>query len=261
MDLFYEVAGSGATIVMIHSPGTDSREWREVAPILAEQYQVVTYDMRGMGRSPSPQSPTDILRDLKDLLDHLNLKQVSLVGHSMGGQVATEFALAYPSLVDRLVLIAPSLTGFNYSQEFMDWMAEINAAAPDIQRMIELSTGGLNYRGIMESAHKDFFVKMHTQYMTKMLTEWKSFDVIWPQVPAIERLTQLDPATLFVRGTVEWPEMQSIAEHFKRVPSIQYSEFAGADHMLTLTHGKQLAQLILKFLKESRNVAADSRGQ
>ena len=259
MDLFYEVKGTGAPIVMVHSPGTDSREWQQITPILAEQYQVITFDMRGMGRSPSPQCPTDIVKDLKDLLDHLNLKQVSLVGHSMGGQVATAFALAYPSIVDRLILIAPSLSGFVYSQSFMDYMAQINAAAPDIPKMIELSTGGPNYRIIMESEHKDLFLEMHTQYMTKMLTEWKSFDVIWPQVPAIERLDELAPAALFVQGTVEWPEMKDIAEHFERVPFIQFSEFADADHMLTLTHGKRLAQLILNFLKERRNGAGEAQ--
>lgn len=249
MDLFYEVQGEGLPIVMIHSPGVDSREWKYVAPILAQSYKVLTFDLRGTGRSPAPQSPTSPVEDLRMLLGHLELERVTLIGHSMGGQAATDFTLSYPSMVDRLVVIAPSLTGFTFSREFTEYMASVNSAAPDIDRLVDLSLAGPNYRVTMAGPHRDFLREMATHYMTRVFTEWKSFEVRWPEPPAIERLEEIAARTLFIHGTIEWPDMFKIAEQFKRVPSIRLAEMVGGDHMLTLTHAAELATLIRHFIQ------------
>ena len=68
---------------------------------------------------------------------------------------------------------------------------------------------------------------MHTLYMTRVFSEWKSFEVIWPMPPAIERLEELLAGTLFIQGTVEWEDMQRIAEQFKRVQDIRFEVIEG----------------------------------
>lgn len=118
MDLYYEVNGNGHPVVLLHSGGTDLRDWAFVAPLLARDYKVVAFDGRGTGKSPAPLKNANYVEDLLSLLDHLELEKATLIGHSIGGQIATEFALNYPERVSNLVLIAPSLSGFNYSQEF-----------------------------------------------------------------------------------------------------------------------------------------------
>ncbi|URJ61331.1 alpha/beta fold hydrolase [Paenibacillus polymyxa] len=89
---------------------------------------------------------------------------------------------------------------------------------------------------------------MHTHYMTRVFTEWKSFEVLWPEPPSIERLEKIAASTLFIQGTIEWPDMYNIAEHFKRVPAIRFAEIEGADHMLVLTHAEELANSIRQFV-------------
>ncbi|NOU86204.1 alpha/beta fold hydrolase [Paenibacillus sp. LMG 31460] len=258
MDLFYEIQGEGSPIVMIHSPGVDSREWKYVAPILAQSRKVITFDGRGIGRSPAPQVPTSLVEDLRKLLEHVGVDRVTLVGHSMGGQAATDFTLSYPSMVERLVLVAPSLTGFTFSQEFNEWMAAVNLAAPDIARLVELSLAGPNYRVTMASPHRDFLREMATHYMTRVFTEWQSFEVRWPEPLAIERLEEIAVKTLFIHGTVEWPDMIKIAEQFKRLPSIRFAEIEGADHMLTLTHSEELAEHIKRFVQGELDNASNT---
>lgn len=247
MDLAYQVQGEGKPILLIHSPGVDSREWKYVVPQLARSHKVITFDGRGTGRSPAPHKPIHLVEDIRALLEHLEIKKATLVGHSMGGQGATEFALTYPSMVDRLVLIAPSLTGFPYSQAFVDWMNKVNSAAPDIEKLVQLSLEGPNYRMVMAGPHRDFFREMTIDYMTKVFTEWKNFEVIWPEPPAMERLEQIQAKTLFVYGTVEWDDMTQVAKEFKRVPSVEFAKIEDADHMLTLTHAEELASRILRF--------------
>ncbi|UVI31065.1 alpha/beta fold hydrolase [Paenibacillus spongiae] len=252
MDLYYGTQGSGPAVVMIHSPGVDSREWKGLAPLLAKSNQVVTYDGRGMGESPAPQEPMDPVSDLLGLLQHLQLNRVTLIGHSMGGELALNFALAHPDMVERLIVIAPSLTGYPYSQAFLEWMGAVNALAPDIGKMVEFSLEGPNYRTVMASEHRDFLIDLHSHYMTRVFTEWRSFEVIWPQPPAIERLEQVAAPTLFIHGTVEWGDMLGVAKEFERVPSVQFDKVEGADHMITMTHASKLASIIQRFLDSNR---------
>lgn len=147
------------------------------------------------------------------------------------------------------MVIAPSLTGFSFSQEFVDYMASVNAVAPDISKLVELSLAGPIYRATMASPHRDFLREMNVNYMTRVFTEWKSFEVLWPEPPAIERLEEIAVRTLFVHGTIEWPDMYKITEHFKRVPVIRFTEIKGTDHLLILTHADQLADHIRQFVK------------
>ncbi|MBB6733739.1 alpha/beta fold hydrolase [Cohnella zeiphila] len=252
MDLHYEIQGHGPTVVLIHSPGVDSREWRELAPLLRNSYRIVTFDGRGMGQSPAPKEPMDPVRDLLALLRHLRSNRVTLVGHSMGGEVALNFALAYPEMVERLVVIAPSLTGYPYSPEFVEWIRAVNALAPDIRKMVQFSLDGPHYRTVMASEHRDFLAELHTRYMTRVFTEWQSFEVVWPQPPAIGRLEQAAAPTLFIHGSVEWSDMLGVAETFKRVPSVRFAMVEGADHMITMTHASKLASLILGFPDSNR---------
>ncbi|MCZ8520766.1 alpha/beta fold hydrolase [Paenibacillus sp. KR2-11] len=253
MELSYTTYGSGPAIVLIHSGGVDSREWLELIPLLARSHRVVTYDARGTGRSPAPQEPIDLIHDLSELLDHLQLDRVTLVGHSIGGEVATNFTLSYPERAQHLIVVAPSLTGFAFSDTYTGWMQQLNSLAPDIGRMIQFSLAGPIYQTVMASDYRDFFIEMHTEYFTRVFTEWRSFELIWPQPPAVERLEQIAVPVLFVDGTVEWSDMSNIAEAFKRVPRTAFARLEGADHMIPLTHAKELAAHIRSFLEATPN--------
>ncbi|MCJ8014702.1 alpha/beta hydrolase [Paenibacillus sp. KQZ6P-2] len=249
MELHYNVQGSGDPIVLLHSPGVDMRVWKFVVPQLAHTKKVITFDGRGTGQSPSPTKPLDLVHDLLMLLDHLGIEKTVLVGHSMGGQISTDFSLLYPSRVEKLILIAPSLTGFQYSSEFTSWMAQVNAAAPDVEKLTNLSLQGPIYSVTMSGPHCDFLYELTHHYMKKVFTEWKNFEVIWPQPPAIERLHDISADTLFIRGTVEWADIDRVGELFKQVPSIRFVTIDDADHMVPLTHPDELSRQIQKFIE------------
>jgi esterase len=106
MILHTEITGQGQAIVLIHGLFGSYENLGVIARALAGQWQVVNLDMRNHGRSDWHDSMSYALmaEDVKDTLDNLGLEQVILLGHSMGGKIAMEFALRYPERVDKLIL-------------------------------------------------------------------------------------------------------------------------------------------------------------
>jgi 3-oxoadipate enol-lactonase len=114
--LYYQVTGQGQALVFIHGLGSSTRDWEFQIPAFSKQYQVITFDLRGHGQSAMPEGPYSIemfTDDLAGLLEGLHVKSAHLVGISLGGAIAFQFALAYPTTVKTLTIVnsGPSLGG------------------------------------------------------------------------------------------------------------------------------------------------------
>src|ERR1700722_5863613 len=104
----YEVTGDPAMppMVLLHALGDRARDWAPVTQAFAGRYRVYAPDLRGHGDTDWPGNYSFRLMrdDVIGLLDHLGLRQVTLVGHSMGASVAYLVTIARPDLVDRLII-------------------------------------------------------------------------------------------------------------------------------------------------------------
>lgn len=99
-------------MILIHGLGDEADTWRHLFPALSAHYRAIALDLPGFGRSDKPAGPYTIQffqSVLLDLLDALELKRVTLTGHSLGAVIAHAFALSHPDRVDRLILLAGSL--------------------------------------------------------------------------------------------------------------------------------------------------------
>jgi pimeloyl-ACP methyl ester carboxylesterase len=107
--LFYDVQGVGEALVLIAGFDCDNSYWSRVMPALVSKYQVIRLDNRGVGQSSTPDSPYTIQQmaeDVLSLLDYLGISKAHIAGHSMGGQIAQELALAHPEKVKSLILLS-----------------------------------------------------------------------------------------------------------------------------------------------------------
>jgi pimeloyl-ACP methyl ester carboxylesterase len=108
--LIYRVAGEGPVILLVHGLLDSSRTWRKLAPALALGHTVIAPDLLGHGESDGPAAVDYSLGGhagiLRDLLDELGHRRVTVVGHSLGGGIAMTFAYHYPERVERLALIS-----------------------------------------------------------------------------------------------------------------------------------------------------------
>src|ERR1022692_4198057 len=105
----YRMAGEGPTILLIHGIAGSSTTWRAVMPALAEHYTVIAPDLLGHGQSAKPRGDYSLgayASGIRDLLTVLDKERVTLVGHSLGGGVAMQFAYQFPEWAERLVLVA-----------------------------------------------------------------------------------------------------------------------------------------------------------
>lgn len=110
--------GTGdTTIVLMHGYGESLLAWRGIADRLARRYRVLAFDLPGFGAGDKPDAGYDLATTtarVADLVRRSARRPTILVGHSVGGEIAASVALAYPDLVQGLVLIAPA--GFGVSQ-------------------------------------------------------------------------------------------------------------------------------------------------
>jgi EmrB/QacA subfamily drug resistance transporter len=113
--MVYREAGEGPPILLVHGLIDSSLTWRKVAPALGLRHRVVVPDLFGHGASAGPAGIDYSLGGhagtLRDLLDELGLDRVTVVGHSLGGGVALDFAYLFPERVDRMVLVSPGGLG------------------------------------------------------------------------------------------------------------------------------------------------------
>jgi pimeloyl-ACP methyl ester carboxylesterase len=135
VSLYYEVSGDGPPLVLVHGFACGLRMWDPQVKALSRSRRVVTYDVRGHGISEAPADPAAYsqpisVADLRALFDHLMIRRAVVGGLSMGGNIALNFALAYPDMVQALV-VADTGAG---SDETADWVATVHAFADALER-------------------------------------------------------------------------------------------------------------------------------
>ncbi len=114
INIYYEVHGSGTPLILISGLGYNNWQWHKMVPGLAEQFQVITFDNRGVGQSDKPAGPYSaamLAADTVGLLRELGIAKAHIMGHSMGGFIAQEIALSHQEMVNKLILASTNFGG------------------------------------------------------------------------------------------------------------------------------------------------------
>ncbi len=115
--IYYETYGKGEPLIMIMGLGADTNCWSDkLIQELSKQYRVIIFDNRGAGKSDPAKAPytiRDLANDVIKLMQTLSVEKAHILGVSMGGMIAQEIAINYPSKVNKLILVVTSPGGPN----------------------------------------------------------------------------------------------------------------------------------------------------
>src|SRR5262245_4763515 len=113
LNFHYWRSGHGPEVVLVHGLGGNLAGWHiGILPVLQQEYRVLTYDLRGHGRSDGPPAgytTGDMVQDLRGVLDGLDIERAAFVGHSWGADIILHFALLHPDRVSELVILEGGL--------------------------------------------------------------------------------------------------------------------------------------------------------
>jgi pimeloyl-ACP methyl ester carboxylesterase len=250
--LYYEVAGEGHPLVLIHGGLVNSGLWDDQFEVFAGQYRTVRYDVRGFGKSKSPTAYFSNHGDLRDLLDFLGIRRAYVLGLSMGGAIAIDFTLAYPDRAAALLPVAAGLGGYHATSNTA-LRDELNAAYErgDKERAVELSLqvwtdGPYRAPGQVEPAVRDRLRAMtvHT-FDLPDVEQW----LRRLEPPAIDRLVEIHVPTLFIVGDQDVEDILKIGDLIvAEVLGAQRAVIPGTAHHLNMEQPAEFNRIVLDFL-------------
>jgi len=132
--IYYETAGAGPVIILIHDGIVHSAIWDEQFAEFAKSHKVIRYDRRGYGRSSAPTVAYSHMDDLNSLFAQWKIERACLMGMSSGGRLAIDFTLQYPQKVNALVLVGAVVGGFPYTDHMLTRGGHLPAGLTDMEK-------------------------------------------------------------------------------------------------------------------------------
>jgi 3-oxoadipate enol-lactonase len=257
--IYAEVAGEGPELVLVHEGICDSRMWDEQWERYAREFRVLRLDLRGFGRTPLEPGPFSNARDLVEVLEQHGFESAALLGVSLGGRVALELAVARPDLVSALVLVAPGLSGHDWSRGLQAAWGEEEAAleAGDLAEAVEVSLrtwvdGPRREPEDVDPAVRERVAEMQLRAYELQVPvgEAAEEELLVPDLAA--RLSEVQAPTLILVGDEDVPDMQSIAERLQRkIPGARLARIADTAHVPSMERPQEFDGLVLPFLREA----------
>lgn len=255
IDLYYEIHGSGPQLTLIEGLGYHRWMWYRQVPSFERLFSTLIYDNRGVGKSSKPPGPythEQNADDLAALLDHIGWEKTHLLGVSMGGFIAQEFALKYPRRVDKLILVATGFGGpkmIAVPPEAAQAMMPNPTLSPEarIRKAMPLAFGDIHWH----EEHADEFDKM----VRWRLEEQQPSEAAVAQIMAgatfdtSDRVKNIKADTLVITGSRDGVVPPGNAELLAaKIPWSSKAVIEGAGHLSFIEASEEFNGIVIDFL-------------
>jgi len=246
--LFYEMAGNGDKIVLLHDGLVHREIWDEQFPVLAQNYQVVRYDRRAYGKSSDPQAPFSDIEDLNQVFIQLKIDKATVFGMSSGGGLAIDFTLKYPDKVSALVLVGAVVNGYYYTSHMITRGGHIKSPAElsDPKKLIKYFAWDDPYEIYSENIKaKEKFVKLLEA--NQHLVTGNFYKPAERSAPKF--LSEIKVSTLVLVGEFDIPDVQLHAGVIGNgIPNARTEIILKSGHLIPLEQPEAFNTAVLGFL-------------
>lgn len=246
--IYYEAAGAGHPLVLIHGGQMDRRMWDGQFQLFSKSYRVIRYDVRGFGKSPASTNVYADENDLAALLKYLSVDKAYIVGLSLGGRIAIDFALTHADMTDGIVPVAPGLSGFHFNSDPSDEDSWRAALAGDWQRVTDDWLNNDYMKPAMQNPkiaprlRELAFENAHENLDNPLLESM-------PNPPAIDRLPDIKTPTLIIVGNRDVNDIHEICGLlYARIPGAKEIVIQGSGHIVNMEQPEQFNRAVLDFL-------------
>ncbi len=249
--LFYEEAGEGETIVLLHDGILHHVIWDEQFPVLVKNYRVIRYDRRGFGKSLPPKDPFSHVDDLNQLFAQLKIDRAIVFGMSAGGGLALDFTLKYPKKVSALVLVGAVVSGYGYSIHFFTRGGRITSLAEYLDPPKFIQYFGWEdpyeiYPRNIEAKEKFLrILKTNPQNVKGALGNFAQP----PDRPAVKFLSEIEVSALILVGEFDIPDVHAHSGAIEAgIPNAKREIIFNSGHLIPLEQPRAFNSSVLKFL-------------
>lgn len=256
--LYVEQQGAGEPLVLLHAGIADRRQWDDQLSDFASSFAVTRYDHRGWGRSEAPAGPVAFHEDLYALLSALGIERAHVLGISMGGTFAIDFALSHPQMVSSLILVDSWLSGFSVpasEAEQAIWAAfEAALAEEQFDRANELETdlklvGIYRTPDMVDAQTRQRLRALHRPAFDRLAEREAMQPWLKPEPPSAERLGEISAPTLVVYGDLDVPAVPLIAAKLgSEIRNAEAVCMRGTAHVPNMEQPREFNRIVLDFL-------------
>ncbi len=247
---YYETAGVGPALVMVHGFTLDCRMWDVQFEYFARNYRVIRYDVRGFGKSSLPGTSYSHSEDMSALLEYLDVDSAHVMGLSMGGAIAIDFAFSRMNMVQSLVLADSSIGSIQPSEEAVSYGSMVpNPRNSDSVKHIKKVWLASN---IFRPAMKK---KPVAELLVQMVNDYSGYHWIYEnpvkynENEYYRNLEKINRPSLIVVGELDVPKHQEIADILaNRIPGAGKAVIENAGHMSNMEEPDQFNRKVGEFL-------------
>lgn len=259
IDINYTVTGQGEPLVMIMGLTATQSGWKPQIPYFKKHFQVITFDNRGIGRSSKPQGPYSIRMMADDtigLMDYLHIEKAHILGISMGGMIAQEIAINYPSRVMKLILASTyccedkKLNGSTL--EMAKALKSPSRKAGKILIQMAFNNPFNRFTLSFQSRLRSKFIRISDSVKAEIKNGVKSQLGACLIHNTLDRLSSIQSPTLVIAGSRDRIIKPSSSEVIAgKIPHVRRVEVKNGSHSLNVEKKHIFNREVLHFLKNS----------